>query len=137
MQTFKPNQSTIPFPSRLTDDCYDVMNVLDSATYEIFEEGRRMEDQVERSLNEDPLPQKEKDLGSLTLPCYINNVCFEIALADLGASVSVMPLTTFTNLGLGDLALTKLTVKLADRIIKYPKVVAENVLVGIGKLVFP
>ncbi|GJS60245.1 putative reverse transcriptase domain-containing protein [Tanacetum coccineum] len=131
MQTFKPNQSTIPFPSRLTDDCYDVMNVLDSATYEIFEEGRRMEDQVKRSMNEDPLPQKEKDPGSLTLPCYINNVCFEIALADLGASVSVMPLTTFTNLGLGDLAPTKLTVKLADRIIKYPKGVAENVLEGI------
>ncbi|GJR47056.1 hypothetical protein Tco_1315159 [Tanacetum coccineum] len=44
MQTFKPNQSTIPFPSRLTDDCYDEM-VLDSATYGIFEEGQRMEDQ--------------------------------------------------------------------------------------------
>ncbi|GKA83713.1 hypothetical protein Tco_0805308 [Tanacetum coccineum] len=38
MQTFKPNQSTIPFPSRLTDDCYDEMNVLDSATYGIFKE---------------------------------------------------------------------------------------------------
>ncbi|GJU83160.1 hypothetical protein Tco_1285525 [Tanacetum coccineum] len=36
MQTFKPNQSTIPFPSRLTDDCYDEMNELDSTTYGIF-----------------------------------------------------------------------------------------------------
>ncbi|GJR84964.1 hypothetical protein Tco_0155749 [Tanacetum coccineum] len=36
MQTLKPNQLTIPFPSRLTDDCYDEMNVLDSATYGIF-----------------------------------------------------------------------------------------------------
>ncbi|GJU74976.1 hypothetical protein Tco_1266381 [Tanacetum coccineum] len=59
------------------------------------------------------------------------------ALADLGASVRVMPLTTFTNLGLRDLAPTKLIVELADRIIKYPKGVAENVLVGIGKFVFP
>ncbi|GJR91969.1 hypothetical protein Tco_0215980 [Tanacetum coccineum] len=32
------------------------------------------------------IPQKEKDPGSFTLPCYINNVCFNNALADLGAS---------------------------------------------------
>ncbi|GKD24911.1 hypothetical protein Tco_1231125 [Tanacetum coccineum] len=32
------------------------------------------------------IPQKEKDPGSFTLPCYINNVCFDNALADLGAS---------------------------------------------------
>ncbi|GKD67323.1 retrovirus-related pol polyprotein from transposon TNT 1-94 [Tanacetum coccineum] len=97
----------------------------------------KMEDQVRRSMNKDPLPQKEKDPGSFTLPCYINNVCFEKALADLGASVSVMPLTTFTNLGLGDLTPTKLTVELADRTIKCPKGVAENVLVEISKFVFP
>ncbi|GJR03438.1 homeodomain-like protein [Tanacetum coccineum] len=48
-----------------------------------------------------------------------------------------MPLTTFTNLGLGDLAPNKFTIELADRTIKYPKGVAENVLVGIGKFVFP
>nr|GEZ21085.1 hypothetical protein [Tanacetum cinerariifolium] len=119
-----------------SDDCYEEVNVLNSTTYGIFEEERRMEDQVRRSMNEDPLPQKEKDPRSFTLPCYINNVCFEKALAELGASVSVMPLTTFTNLGLGDLAPTKLTVELADRIVKYPKGVAKNVPVGIGNFVF-
>nr|GEW23669.1 hypothetical protein [Tanacetum cinerariifolium] len=36
------------------------------------------------------VPQKEKDPGSFTLPCYINNVCFENALADLGASESLV-----------------------------------------------
>ncbi|GJZ76196.1 putative reverse transcriptase domain-containing protein [Tanacetum coccineum] len=53
------------------------------------------------------------------------------------ASVSVMPLSTYLNLGLGELAHTKLTVELADRTIKYPKGIAENVLVGIGKFTFP
>ncbi|GJX16681.1 putative reverse transcriptase domain-containing protein [Tanacetum coccineum] len=53
------------------------------------------------------------------------------------ASVSVMPLSTYINLGLGELAHTKLTVELADRIVKYPKGIAKNVLVGIGKFVFP
>ncbi|GJW34401.1 putative reverse transcriptase domain-containing protein [Tanacetum coccineum] len=81
--------------------------------------------------------EKEKDPGSFTLPCYINNVCFDNALADLGTSVSVMPLSTYLNLGLGILAHTKLIVELAYRTVKYPKGVAENVLVGIGKFVFP
>ncbi|GJW24548.1 hypothetical protein Tco_0038359 [Tanacetum coccineum] len=49
-----------------------------------------------------------------------------------GASVSVMPLLTYLNLGLGELAHTKLTVKLADRTLKYPKGIAKNVLVCIG-----
>ncbi|GJU38173.1 putative reverse transcriptase domain-containing protein [Tanacetum coccineum] len=83
------------------------------------------------------IPRKEKDPGSFTLPCFINNVCFDNALVDLGASVSVMPLSTYLNLGLGKLAHTKLTVELADRTVKYPKGIAENVLVGIGKFVFP
>ncbi|GJW57020.1 putative reverse transcriptase domain-containing protein [Tanacetum coccineum] len=48
-----------------------------------------------------------------------------------------MPLTTYLNLGLGELAHTKLTVELADRTVKYPKGIAENVLVGIGKFTFP
>ncbi|GJY48818.1 DNA-directed DNA polymerase [Tanacetum coccineum] len=80
---------------------------------------------------------KGKDPGSFTLPCYINNVCFEKSLADLRASVSVMPFLTYTNLGLSELAHTKLTVELADRTVKNPKGITKNVLVGIGKFVFP
>ncbi|GJT43824.1 putative reverse transcriptase domain-containing protein [Tanacetum coccineum] len=73
---------------------------------------------------------KEKDPGSFTLPFIINNLCFNKALADLGASVSVMPFSTYTKLGLGELAHTKLIVELADRTVKRPKGIAENVLVG-------
>ncbi|GJT81997.1 hypothetical protein Tco_1056339 [Tanacetum coccineum] len=83
------------------------------------------------------IPRKEKDLGSFTLPCFINNVCFDKALVDLGRSVNVIPLSTYLNLGLGELAHTKLTVELADKTVKYPKGIAENVLVSIGKFVFP
>ncbi|GJS47490.1 hypothetical protein Tco_0597611 [Tanacetum coccineum] len=100
--------------------------------------------QIETSMNvhglailEDSLPPKEKDPWSFTIPCYISNICFEKALADLGASVSVMLYTTFTNLGLGELAPTKLIIELADRTIKHPKGIAENVSVCIDKFVFP
>ncbi|GJV97460.1 putative reverse transcriptase domain-containing protein [Tanacetum coccineum] len=91
----------------------------------------------EASLIDKSIPRKEKDPGSFTLPCYINNVFFNNALVDLGANVSVMPLSTYLNLGLGELAHTRLTVELVYRTVKYPKRMAENVLVGIGKFVFP
>ncbi|GJR18945.1 homeodomain-like protein [Tanacetum coccineum] len=47
-----------------------------------------------------------------------------------------MPLSTYLNLGLGELAHTKLTVELADKIVKYPKGIVHNVLVEIGKFTF-
>ncbi|GJT92215.1 retrovirus-related pol polyprotein from transposon TNT 1-94 [Tanacetum coccineum] len=121
---------TIPFPSRLNDYYCDEKK----GSY-----GQQFlkANSYEASHIDNSIPQKKKDPESFTLPCYINNVCFDNALADLGASISVMPLSTYLNLGLGELAHTKLTVELADRIVKYPKGVAENVLVGIGKFVFP
>ncbi|GJY81328.1 hypothetical protein Tco_0494079 [Tanacetum coccineum] len=127
---FEPKQATITFPSRLYNDCYDE----EKGSY-----GLKYLDAylIRTTLGNDALPQKEKDPGSFTLPCYINNVCFEKTLADLGASISVMPLLTYLNLGLGKLAHTKLTAELADMTVKHPKGIAKNVLVGIGKFVFP
>ncbi|GJR52316.1 hypothetical protein Tco_1402837 [Tanacetum coccineum] len=61
----------------------------------------------------------------------------EALVVDPGASVSVMPLSTYSNLGLGNLAHTRLTIELANRTIKHPRGIAENVLVRIGKFIFP
>ncbi|GKE98914.1 hypothetical protein Tco_0022265, partial [Tanacetum coccineum] len=88
------------------------------------------------SLIKNIIPRKEKDPRSFTLPCFINDFCFDNALVDLGANVSVMPLSTYLNLGLGKLVHTRLTVELADRTVKYPNRIAKNVLVGIGKFTF-
>ncbi|GKB50384.1 hypothetical protein Tco_0901137 [Tanacetum coccineum] len=114
---------------RLNDDCYDE----EDGSY-----GLKYFDaySIGTTLLDDALPPKEKDLGSFTLPCIINNLCFNKALANLGASVSVMPFLTYTKLGLGELAPTKLIVELADRTMKHPKGIEENVLVGINKFVF-
>ncbi|GKC74132.1 ribonuclease H-like domain-containing protein [Tanacetum coccineum] len=57
-------------------------------------------------------------------------------LVDLGASVSIMPFSTYTNLGLGILSHTRLTIELADQTIKQPRGIAKNVLVRIGKFIF-
>nr|GEU62107.1 hypothetical protein [Tanacetum cinerariifolium] len=61
----------------------------------------------------------------------------EAYYTQFGATVSVMPFLTYTNLGLDELAHTKLTIELADTTVKHPKGIAKNVLVGKGKFVFP
>nr|GEV83947.1 hypothetical protein [Tanacetum cinerariifolium] len=75
--------------------------------------------------------------ADMTLICHIRSSRYVVSAQQNRASVSVMPLSTYLNLGLGKLAHTKLTVELADRRVKYPKGITENVLVGIGKFVFP
>nr|GEY15919.1 hypothetical protein [Tanacetum cinerariifolium] len=89
------------------------------------------------TLHDNTLSQNEKDPGSFTLLCFIHNVCFDKPLVDLGASVSAMPFSTYYNLGLGDLAHTRLTVELNDRTTKHPMGINENVLVKTGKFIFP
>ncbi|GJX55930.1 gag-pol polyprotein [Tanacetum coccineum] len=123
-------KATIPFPSHLYDDCYDE----EEGSYGLKDLDTYL---IRTTLLDDALPNKEKDPMSFTLPCIINNLCFNKALAELGASISVIPFSTYTNLGLGKLAPTKLIVELADRTMKHPKGIAENVLVGIDKFVFP
>ncbi|GKA33570.1 zf-CCHC domain-containing protein, partial [Tanacetum coccineum] len=125
---YKSRQTTVPFPSRLDNHYCDK----EERNY-----GPKFAEAYGASHINDTIPQKEKDPGSFTLPCFINNICFDNALVDLGASVSVMPLSTYLNLGLGELAHTRLTVELADRTVKYPKGIAENVLVEIGRFTFP
>ncbi|GJY43222.1 hypothetical protein Tco_0431435 [Tanacetum coccineum] len=97
---YKSRQTTVPFPSRLDNHyCED-------------EEGKYrpkfMESYGASHINK-TIPQKEKDPWSFTLPCFINNTCFDNALVDLGASIGE---------------------------VKYPKGIAENVQVGIGKFTF-
>ncbi|GJV78974.1 mitochondrial proton/calcium exchanger protein-like protein isoform X1 [Tanacetum coccineum] len=127
---YETRQMTIPFPSHL-NDCY-CEEKKGSYGLQFLEAYSYGASHINKSI-----PRKEKDPGSFTLPCYINNVFFDNSLADLGSSISVMPLSTYLNLGLGELAHTKLIVELADKTVKYPKGIAENVLVGIGKFVFP
>ncbi|GKB54311.1 zinc finger, CCHC-type containing protein, partial [Tanacetum coccineum] len=125
---YETRQTSILFPSCLNGYYYEEKKGSHGPKF--------LEADSEASHINNSIPRKEKDLGSFTLPCFINNVCFDNALVDLGANVIVMPFSTYLNLGLGELAHTKLIVELADRTVKYPKGIAENVLVGIGKFTF-
>ncbi|GKA05558.1 hypothetical protein Tco_0684678 [Tanacetum coccineum] len=98
---FESRQMTIPFLSCLNDYyCDEKKGSYRPQFSEAYSYGA--------SHINNSIPRKEKDPGNFTLPCYINNVCFDNVLADLGASDC-----------------------------EISEGIAENMLVGIGKFVFP
>ncbi|GKA08295.1 putative ribonuclease H-like domain-containing protein [Tanacetum coccineum] len=83
------------------------------------------------------LPLKEKDPGSFTIPCDVGNLHIDNALADLGASISLMPYSMYEKLGIGEPKPTRMSLELADRSIQYPQGIAENVLIKVDKFFLP
>nr|GEV82943.1 reverse transcriptase domain-containing protein [Tanacetum cinerariifolium] len=59
------------------------------------------------------------------------------ALADLGASINLMPLSVWKELGLPNLILTRMTLELANHAICTPDEIARDVFVSVGKFTFP
>ena len=82
-------------------------------------------------------PVKYKDPGSPTISVNIGGNCIDKSLLDLGASVNLMPYSVYKQLGLGELKPTNITLSLADRSVKIPKGIVEDVLVKIDKFYYP
>nr|GEU40335.1 reverse transcriptase domain-containing protein [Tanacetum cinerariifolium] len=83
------------------------------------------------------LPEKLGDPGKFLIPCNFPRIDVCHALADLGASINLMPLSIWKNLSLPELTPTQMTLDLVDRSITRPKGVAEDVFVKVGKFHFP
>ncbi|GKB75144.1 reverse transcriptase domain-containing protein [Tanacetum coccineum] len=83
------------------------------------------------------LPEKLGDPGRFLIPCDFLEFDSYLALADLGASINLMPLSIWKKLQLPGLTETKMVLELADRTISKPTGVAENVFVKVGKFYFP
>ena len=82
-------------------------------------------------------PVKYKDPGSPTISVKIGGNCIDKSLLDLGASVNLLPYYVYKQLGLGELKPTNITLSLADRSVKIPKGIVEDVLVKIDKFYYP
>ena len=80
---------------------------------------------------------KYKDPGSPTISINIGGTCIDKALLDLGASVNLLPYSVYKQLGLGELKPTNITLSLADRSVKIPKGIVEDVLVKVDKFYYP
>nr|GEV46944.1 reverse transcriptase domain-containing protein [Tanacetum cinerariifolium] len=83
------------------------------------------------------LPEKLGDPGRFLIHCNFSEFDNCLALADLGASINLMPLSIWKKLRLPTLNDTKMVLELADRTISKPTGVAENVFVKVGKFYFP
>ncbi|XP_048229405.1 uncharacterized protein LOC125369945 [Ricinus communis] len=116
----RPYQPPIPYPAKLQQD--------------------KVDQQFECSaVFQSKIPIKRRDLGSFTIPCLIEDKLKLLALADLGASINLMPSSLFEELVLSTSKLTptRMSIQLADRTIKYPKGIIEDVLVKVDKFIFP
>ncbi|GJX41299.1 hypothetical protein Tco_0256289 [Tanacetum coccineum] len=83
------------------------------------------------------LPLKEKDPGSFILLCSIGRLDFNNALADLRASISIMPFSMYKRLGIGKLETVRMNIKLADNSKCIPKGIVRNLLIKIDKFILP
>ena len=82
-------------------------------------------------------PVKYKDPGSPTISVNIGGTCIDKSLLDLGVNVNLLPYSVYKQLGFGELKPTNITLSLADRSVKIPKGIVEDVLVKIDKFYYP
>ncbi|XP_070056588.1 uncharacterized protein [Nicotiana tomentosiformis] len=83
-----------------------------------------------------PIAEKLADPGSFTIPCTIGSYAFAKALCDLRAIINLMPLAIYKRLGIGRARPTSMLLQLADRTVKRPSGILDDVLVQVGKFVF-
>ncbi|GKB71179.1 reverse transcriptase domain-containing protein, partial [Tanacetum coccineum] len=83
------------------------------------------------------LPEKLGDPGKFLIPCDFPEIVKCLALADLGASINLMPLSIWKKLSLPELTPTRMILELADRSTTSPSGIAEDVFVKVGKFHFP
>ena len=80
---------------------------------------------------------KMQDPGSFTIPYTIGNSEMGKTPCDFGASINLMPLSVVKRLSLGELTPTAMTLQMADRTLAQPKGILEDVLIKVGKFIFP
>nr|GEZ12133.1 reverse transcriptase domain-containing protein [Tanacetum cinerariifolium] len=83
------------------------------------------------------LPRKLGDPSKFLIPCEFPGMDECLALADLGASINLMPLSVWEGLSLLKLTLTCMTLELVDRSVSKPIGIAKDVLVKVGVFHFP
>nr|GEU42273.1 reverse transcriptase domain-containing protein [Tanacetum cinerariifolium] len=138
----KPNlKASIPYPSRRNDERnHEKANNQIEKFYKIF---KGMSEKARTPLNEHffavllkKLPEKLEDLGKFLIPCDFPGMAECLALADLGASINLMPFSVWKRLSLPDLTPTCMTLELADHLISRPVRVAKDVYVKVGSFHF-
>ncbi|GJW43826.1 reverse transcriptase domain-containing protein [Tanacetum coccineum] len=83
------------------------------------------------------LPPKLGDPGSFLIPCTVAGLVEYLSLADIGASINLMPYSLYASLSGNTLKPIRISIRLANHTYQYPIGIMENILVQVGKFVFP
>ncbi|XP_023743721.2 uncharacterized protein LOC111891890 [Lactuca sativa] len=85
------------------------------------------------------IPKKMGDPRRLTLPCEFGNNLKTYPLASSGASISInlMPFSFYQKLNIQKMKAMKMTIHMENRLVTHPRGIVEDILVKIGKFVFP
>ena len=83
------------------------------------------------------LLENMQDPGSFTIPYAIENFEFKKALCDSGYCINLRPLSVVKRLSLREITLTTITLQMADKTMAHPEGVLEDVLIKVGKFIFP
>ncbi|XP_057538065.1 uncharacterized protein LOC130815593 [Amaranthus tricolor] len=110
---------------------------------DIISNKRKLEESVVETMNGQcsailgcKVPKKQADPSSFTIPLKLGKDVSAVALADLGASVSVMPLTLCKKIN-GEMKATRMSIQLADRSVRYPVGILEDFPVQVGNYFVP
>ncbi|XP_070019846.1 uncharacterized protein [Nicotiana sylvestris] len=83
------------------------------------------------------MASKLEDPNAFTIPCTIRNADFAKALCDLEASINLMPYSIFKTLGIGQPRPISMRLQMADRTMKMPLGIIDDVLVRVNKFTLP
>jgi len=72
------------------------------------------------------LSPKLKDPGSFSIPCVLGSEIVKKAMCELGVSVSLMSLSLYERMGIGELKPTRMPLQLEDRSVRYPTRIIED-----------
>ncbi|GKE75994.1 reverse transcriptase domain-containing protein, partial [Tanacetum coccineum] len=140
----KPNsyQPKLPYPERMKVRENDKPSAQHSRFLTMFKQ-LRLEIGLKDALVEMPkfnrwlsVPEKLEDLGKFLIPCALQELDRTNALAYSGASINLLPHSIYKQLGLGALTPTRMTLKLANRLITYLMGIAEDVVVRVDGFTF-
>nr|GEW47085.1 hypothetical protein [Tanacetum cinerariifolium] len=137
---FHPN---IPYPSRMLKQKQQEKDEYQKMIKALLSNTEKLQELANIPLNENfstvilkKLPEKLGDPGKFLIPCGFSEIKCK-ALADLGASIILVPLSIWKKLGLPELISTRMTLELANRAICTPTGIVRDVFVSIGKFTFP
>nr|GEU97205.1 reverse transcriptase domain-containing protein [Tanacetum cinerariifolium] len=140
-----PHQPPIPYPSRLNKEKpLAHMPKFAKMDKDLIANKEKLLELANTPLNENcsavllkKLSKKLRDIGRFLIPCDFCGLESCMSLADLGASINLMPLSLRKTLSLLELTPTRMTLLLATHTVAYLAGIAEGVFVQVGKFTFP